>query len=99
MIVLEKRAADKKTQIKIAQLKKAEATAEEEAEAKLPLLSEEQQAYCKSVRKMGLGACGRCRWTSGCDLCSFPHAVRFWLRKGPDAVMTQKQKKVIVYGL
>ena len=45
MIVLEKKAADKKTQKKIAELKKAEATAEEEAEAKLPQLSEEHYYY------------------------------------------------------
>ena len=77
----------------------SEAAEVEWADAQLGNLSEEQSAYCKSVKKVGLGLCSRCRWSTGCDRCSYIHSVKYWLKKGPEAKMATAQKTLIIYGL
>ena len=51
------------------------------AENNLHKLSEEQQIRCKHIRAVGLSRCARCRWSSGCNLCDYFKAVRYWLAR------------------
>ena len=79
--------------------KKAEAQKDAAwADEQLETLTEEQKDHCLRVKFEGLGVCSRCRYSSGCDRCSYPHAVKYWLRR-PQQKMTQQQKNVVTYGL
>ena len=66
---------------KVRAARKQEESFQAWAENCVSLLTEAHQAEAASVQLTGLGSCSRCRWGTGCSSCSFPHAVRYFLRE------------------
>ena len=74
----------------------AEAQDFEWAETEMAKLAPEHRAICVTIQLTGLGICSRCRWSSGCSRCSFPKAVRYWLKRNKNEKPELSQ--ALVYG-
>ena len=60
------------------------------AEKAKNLLTIESLGICEKVRMTDDNICPGCRFSAGCDLCSFPRVVRYWLSKEVTGIFPRK---------
>ena len=62
-------------------------------EQQLAWLPQNLQEKCLAVEKKGYGICVRCKFKYGCNECSFPKAVKYWLKRVAEGYEEGKPKK------
>ena len=61
-------------------IKEQEEEEEEEKDWRLEMLSTKRRMACLRVLRTGMGVCTKCHWRSGCHMCEFEKAVRYYMR-------------------